>query len=120
MDGSVWFTTHAIERYVERVRPALTKAAARCELVRLCEVAEVALERPAWLGLGEATDAFLLLGDDVVLPLVRGHTGWVAITCMTRGCISPAERMARNNRNRARRYARSHKRREAPRPPIAA
>ena len=120
MEGAVWFTTHAIERYVERLRPALTKAAARRELVRLCEVAEITADRPGWLGLGEATDAYLLIGEDVALPVMRGHTGWVAITCMTRGCLAPSERRARNRANKARRYARSHKPRETPRPPLAA
>jgi hypothetical protein len=120
MDGAVWFTTHAIERYVERLRPALTKKAARRELVALCEVAEVVTERPAWLGLGEATDGYLLLGDDVVLPVMRGKTGWVAMTCMTRGGLAPSERRARNRAAKARRYARSHKPRDTPRPPLAA
>src|SRR3954452_22560787 len=94
------FTKHAIERFQERCRPALSIDAAGAELARIAVHGEVTGSAPAWHARRAATtcEAYLLLGDDIVLPLVRVRDSeWVAKTCLTRGTLSDAARCRRNN-----------------------
>lgn len=77
-------TEHAIERYIERVRPALDKDAARAEVTRMCaSVAVITTVIPEWIApwrRHKGTDAYLMLGEDIAMPM----TGDTALTCLTR------------------------------------
>jgi hypothetical protein len=99
-----WFTDHAIERYAQRVRPALTRAQARHELMRIVEHGEIAHARPAWLRYHGTADGYLLVAD-VCFPLRRRGNRWIALTCLTRGSLTPHERRERSELHRARRQA---------------
>lgn len=100
---------HAVERYHERVRPALTLEQATAELLHVIEFASWTRVRPEWHKIGDAvadrpTDAWLLLGDGVAFP-VHGNS---IVTCVTNAGGSPATRERRAERRRAR--TPSHKR----------
>jgi hypothetical protein len=98
---------HACDRYVERIRPTLEREAAPRELARLVwEQGRVLADPPAWLAdrqRAEPADAYVLVGDELVLP-VRVAGGRfpiaVAVTCLDRSGISERARQRRNHRRR--------------------
>ncbi len=86
---------HCVERFHERFRPALDVIRARAELEMLIEHGEIAAEPPEWMArkMRQRSDAYLIVGDDLVLPLdCIGYTAeeLVAKTCIDRGGISEA------------------------------
>lgn len=104
---SVTFTHHAVDRYIERVRPALDRTQALRELIALAAAAEIVDSPPAWYLNEQPVDVFLTFGD-VVFPVQRDGQRLVAVTCVTRGLASVAWRQARNEwhaQQRARRRA---------------
>lgn len=95
---------HAIERFNERVRPALTFKAAKRELERLLEFAEPASKCP-WTDAMHA-DGYLLLSDGVALVVRQARNGLVvAETCITAGGSSEEIRERRNKRKADKRAA---------------
>ena len=105
---------HAVQRYQERVRPGLDEAAARAELERLRAVAAVASDPPGWLHAADQAPWYLLLGDDVVLPLLRQSDGrWVASTCVPKSALTLQRRAAKTARRKSR-GARGRARRRSP------
>jgi hypothetical protein len=107
--GPVELSSHARERYRERVKPALGFETAGRELFALLTLGKIVPEAPGWLAARQCTvaEAYLVIGDDLVLPLARSESGWVAKTCIARGGISAP---ARERRNRARRAGRRRRR----------
>jgi len=108
----VW-TVHAVSRYAERVKPALTDAQAKTDLHRLERSLTITHERPTWLGPARGvTDGYLLLGEDIVFPFRAHHGQRFALTCLTRGGLGDHERQrratARRETARARRILREH------------
>lgn len=89
MDGSkqrvnVSFTRHAVERYLERVRPAFDETSASRELSYLAGAGTITTATPAWRG---PTGGMLLdLGDVCFVLDVDRHDReqLVACTCLTR------------------------------------
>ena len=111
----VRLSQHCVERFHERFRPALDVIRARAELEMLIEHGEIAGEPPEWMArkMRQRSDAYLIVGDDLVLPLdCVGYTAeeLVAKTFIDRGGISEHARRRRNERGRERR-ARRHRRR---------
>lgn len=101
----VILSSHAIERFRERARPALDLADAEEELARLATVAELSADPPSWHAARTAhdSDAYLVIAD-VVLPLVQRSDGeYVATTCLVRGSLSEASRVRRNRHRASRR-----------------
>jgi hypothetical protein len=112
----VTLTHHCVGRFHERFRPALDQVRARQELKQLIEHGELAAEPPDWMArtMRQETDAYLIVGNDLVLPLVAaGPVGekLIAKTCIPRGGISEQARQRRNERDRRRRAARRARRR---------
>lgn len=108
---NVRLSRHCVERFHERFRPALDVIGARHELERLLEHSEIAAEPPEWMArkMRQRSDAYLIVGDDLVLPLdTIGHSSeeLIAKTCIDRGGISEHARRRRNERGRARRARR--------------
>lgn len=103
--ATVALTDHAIERYVERVRPACDHRSARRELSKLVPVAgTIEPSAPAWRH-EPAQFPHLVIGD-VAFPLTpsrRDPQVLVACTCLVRGWRPPA---ARRSREAARRTPR--------------
>ena len=95
---------HAIVRYQERVKPALTREQAKRELEALVGTAQgLGKEQSPWLTLsGAPVDAFLELSDGII-ALVMDLT---VITVLIRGGSHESVRKARNERKARRRRAR--------------
>jgi hypothetical protein len=115
------FSTHAIARYLERVRPSINSEHARWEMRQLAKVAEYSEQPPAWhphpLDGPENATAWLVLAD-VAFALCGEGSKRVVVTVLTRGTIGPvlreARKQARVQRNRHREVAR---RRNVPKAP---
>ncbi len=104
------FSTHALERYRERVGIALDLESVRARLLALAECSELTPDLPPWLAsrAREESALYLLIGSDIVFPLVysREPRTWIAKTCVARGSLSDAARHRRNTANAARRARR--------------
>lgn len=105
-------TDHAVERYIERVRPMLTPRDARMELERLVRTEGVILEDPPdWVYEAEdrdrRADAWIAIGDTgLVCPVYRR----MVLTVMHPGGMSTVVRERRNARKQSKR-ARARERR---------
>ena len=66
-------THHCVVRFLERSRPALDVLRAREELEILVGVGDVTDQPPNWFAAGTASDsdAYLIVGEDLVIPLAR-------------------------------------------------
>ena len=102
---TIQLSEHAIQRFRQRVRPAIGVAEAEGELARLALFGDLVPEAPAWHAVATADTApWYLVIADCVLPL-RPH--WreaevlVATTCLARGDVSEATRFRRQARRRA-------------------
>jgi len=89
---------HAAEQYRERLRPGLELDAALAELKRLQETGEISTIAPEWLNTAKPAPHYLLLGNDVVLPVLPQGDGWIATTCVTRRTVTPTRRAAKSAR----------------------
>ena len=98
--GEVIVSTHAVARYVERVKPAFTHAHALYELARLLPQAEITEIAP-WREWNpeEETDFWLVLCDSIAFPVRDG----VVRTCVPRGNFGPVQRATRSAQNKWRR-----------------
>src|SRR4051794_6955563 len=96
---------HAVQRFQERVRPALDLHVAAEELRRIVAVGRIATESPRWHADWAAQEApFYLLVGALVLPLRRSDRNTlIAVTCLARGDWSDDARRRRNARRRAHR-----------------
>ena len=107
MKRSIVLTTHAAERYQERVRPALDTERARDELEHLIHLSEATPEPPCWTDTAQEGDQYLNVSDGVCVVLERGESGRLhAVTVLTRGEMSAGARAARNARKAQLRRAR--------------
>lgn len=99
LDQLVW-STHALDRFCERVNPSLVRGQAREQLKLLASrVGRVSVLPPAWaLGTGgHETLFFLRFGDEIALPVsltseqaARAHgtsKPYVVTTCLTRNWL---------------------------------
>jgi hypothetical protein len=97
----VALSAHAVEQYRQRVRPGLDQDGARTELEGLRETGQISTGSPAWLTAAKPAPYYLLLGDDVVLPVVSHGDGWIATTCVAQRTLSPTRRAAKSARRRS-------------------
>lgn len=106
----IGISDHAVERYVERVRPGLGFVAARRELRRLIEAGTLTATAPEWVAeSADVSDAYLDAGDVAICLNVdnsRGGRKLVAATVLIRGSLPPLTRERRNKARRARRATR--------------
>jgi len=106
---AVQFSEHAVTRFAERVRPTLDTDHIREELSRLLSTATVSKVPPDWVrpGSGKVTPAaYLVLGDEICLPLVVNHGAdgeWTATTTLLPDIVEGQQRATRNRRAQARR-----------------
>lgn len=103
---TIELTTHAIERYQQRVRPALDVEDAADELGHVALFGTVSEEPPEWHAHTCAQlSPFYLEVADIVLPLKPHRTQpgvLVATTCLAKSDLSPDARRHRNARRRRR------------------
>lgn len=107
-------TQHVVDRYVERVKPALTREMAEHELRVLCYRTTFVAKRPGWV-ISRMHD-FDLYGEISPGVCVTGHREkhlLILRTCLTNCGMNDLQR-ARKNRQRSSRTsaARLRKRRE--------
>jgi hypothetical protein len=110
----------AVDRYWQRVKPAWpdSSAAARDLQRVVASCSEIRIDCPPWAAeragpKRASTIAWLWLGPDVALPLVRSwqsEGAFFTTTCLVRGSRSDAERARRATRRRDRRVASRHSR----------
>ena len=91
-------SAHAVEQYRDRVKPGLDPDAARAELEHLRALGHVPAEPPGWVNPARPAAYYLLLGDQIVLPLAPQADAWVATTCVTRRTLTPRRRAAKSAR----------------------
>jgi hypothetical protein len=91
-------SAHAVEQYRERVKPGLESDAARAELERLCMLGRIRTEPPGWVNPARPAAYYLLLGDEIVLPLAPQAHVWVATTCVAERTLTAARRAAKSAR----------------------
>lgn len=107
---SLQVSQHAVERYLQRVKPALDFPAAKNELIALCAIGQE-VEPPEWAYFdedrGTHVDRILELSDGVI-ALLGGRT---VISVLTRGSHHPEVRAAKND---FKRRQRKKKRRSRP------
>jgi hypothetical protein len=108
---TVRVSTHAIEQYQHRVSPGLDPDAAREELERLREAGEISPVAPGWLHAAKDAPYYLLLGEDVVLPVLRQGNGWIATTCVSQRTLTPTRRAAKSARKKSHLASRRARRR---------
>ena len=90
---------HARERVAERMLAAAAPSQAWEVLSkRLNAVASVSSTPPAWFRSHADNAAYVLIGEDFVLPLRGAEGALVASTCVARGTISSDERARRTER----------------------
>lgn len=87
---------HAVERYQERVRPALGLAQVLSELDRVLRHATVTRERPEWATGSNAATEWVVLTDSICFPVV----GADLVTCLTRGEFGSKVRVVRQEDRR--------------------
>ena len=117
--GRVSLSRHAVERYIERVRPALGFANAVDDLRGLLQRCGRRVDRPGWVADDaevdrhgeEYKDLWVALGEDVVFIVVKPERDiMVVVTCLARGHISDEARSYRGERRRTRSAERRHRR----------
>lgn len=112
-------TSHALDRYIERVRPTLDRDQALDDLRRLLNGAPTG-PAPTWMrgkqegpGIGENLTVWIHLTDDIALAVdfPVGHPPLV-VTCIARGGRSDAQ-LARNSRWRRNRALERNRRKSS-------
>lgn len=101
----MFVTDHAVERYIERVKPHLSDAEAREELKRLLPLAEVDRHGPPWCSDPGRADSFALLSDGIVFPLLHGRV----MSCLTRSEVGAELRIVKAKERREQRERRNRK-----------
>ena len=91
-------SAHAVEQYRDRVKPGLDSDAARAELKQLCALGLIQTEAPGWVNPARPATYYLLLGDQIVLPLAPQADAWVATTCVAQRNLTPTRRAAKSVR----------------------
>ena len=100
---TVELTRHAIARFREWFCPALDLVGAEERLLTVLDHARLQPEPPPWVvPNSRKTAGYLVLGDDLALPLMDIHRDrtLVAVTCIPRGGITSGMRARRNQRRR--------------------
>lgn len=87
MTATVTFTSHTLDRAVERVWPGCDRDGALAQLVGLAAHLIITDTAPKWLheGSRDAPDGFAVVADDIAFVLRRNADGsYIAVTCVTR------------------------------------
>ena len=94
----VTVSANAVEQYRDRVKPGLDRDGARAELEQLCTLGLIQTDAPGWVNAARPAAYYLLLGEQIVLPLAPQADAWVATTCVTQRTLTPTRRAAKSSR----------------------
>lgn len=100
----IQFKPHAVERYRDHLRPALSVKDAEVDLQRIAAHARISWRAPRWLGGSSRQDVTMFLTvADAAFPLAPSEDGTclIALTCRVRGSLSASVRESRNRKRRA-------------------
>jgi hypothetical protein len=98
-------TAHAVERYIERVKPCCSPGAAKGEILALCRTAgEPSTEPPSWKEPGEPCQ-YLEVVDGIAFVFQE----WKLTTVVTRGSQSDSHKRAKHDRKKKKRAERASK-----------
>lgn len=83
----IHFSNHAIDRYRERVKPAMQRNHVKRELKHLATLATMTEAPPDWIGNKPSEDPhrYIEITDGICFSLVKVPDGWLATTCLIRG-----------------------------------
>jgi hypothetical protein len=97
VDGhEITVTPHAFERYRERVSRFDELEPASDELLRLVAFGGTVGSRPRWQSEGpNAAETYLMVGQNIGLPLRGGGRRWRAVTCVSLGWVRRTRETAR-------------------------
>jgi len=107
-------TEHATERYVQRIKPALTEDQAQTELRRLLDMAGEPSEcEPAWAKpyFVQEADAWVEIAPGIGCPISIEKRCYRVLTVITIASCPPAAREARAAARRARKAQRKFEKR---------
>ena len=107
----VTVSAHAVEQYRDRVKPGLDPDGARAELEELRALGRIQTKAPGWVNAARPAVYYLLLGEQIVLPLAPQADAWVATTCVTQRTLTPTRRRAAKSARKASFAARKRARR---------
>jgi hypothetical protein len=96
-------TSHAVDRYLERVKPALTPAAARQELLALLRGAVVTDQRPGWAKPSLEDCSYVEISDGIAACVQSGSV----TTVLVRAGLAPEHRQRRKEAKRKKRAERN-------------
>lgn len=106
----VGITPHAIERYQVRLgKEHLVAKQVREEIRALMDYAQVTSIPPEWLNENgrvyhDRRSHFYLIVEDIVFPAKKlSQGGFLLLSCITRGSISPHKRARKNSSNQIKR-----------------
>lgn len=91
--GRLRVTSHAVERYIERVKPHFTYEQAVEELERVLPFADMTRDLP-WTGISNGEQDCWAALDGIAFPVVRG----VLTTCVSRASVGAQVRIVRTER----------------------
>jgi hypothetical protein len=100
-------TNHAVDRYIERVKPALDRDAARSELQALVRAAgEPSSEQPEWHAREVPCSLYLEISDGIVATVQEQ----AVTSVITRGGSGPDAKERRKREKKKRQADRKHQR----------
>lgn len=104
----VILTRHAVERYIERVKPMLDYEQALDELARLLKMADWGAPAPTWAQTRRDATGWVVIADSIAFPVVTNRL----MTCLTRGEVGAELRLLRAGEPRGDRARRQRKRKK--------
>jgi hypothetical protein len=110
------FDGHAIERAQERLWPGLSHAQVKYQLRELLvEHGQVQADPPAWYerNADDPPYCYVVVGDMLAVAVRGMQRGYVAITVLTPGTMTPQQRERRNKRQAERRASRKARNRKS-------
>lgn len=95
--ADIQISAHAVEQFIDRVKPHLSEDAARAELDALKQVGEITSTPPPGIRDARMRDLYLVISDAYAFPLARSTNGtWTAVTCLVSAGISSEYRRDRS------------------------
>lgn len=102
---NVSFTNHALERYIERVRPGMTLEEARTDLYRMRKDWNITEKKPSSQKDVIPDQLYLRIGqgDDVVFTIIRKGQSLLVTTCLTSDLLVKSKKV-NNKQASSRKY----------------
>jgi hypothetical protein len=80
----IWATEHCIDRYQEYCNDAEDRKVVLTSLLSHFRRGRVVETPPSWVSAKRPNQIYLMVGENMVFPLVEENDSYVAITCLHR------------------------------------